>query len=81
MQEKSEQHSLFVVTCENIFLPSPQGERGLDGPRGLRGQPGAGIKGDKVERRLHTDTGGPSVKSQAAPWQRTREHLGAFHMK
>lgn len=28
---------------------SSQGERGLDGPRGPRGQPGAGIKGAKVQ--------------------------------
>lgn len=35
----------------NIFCGSFQGERGLEGPRGARGQQGIGIKGDKVERR------------------------------
>uniref|UniRef100_A0A8C8J6Z1 Collagen alpha-1(XXVIII) chain n=1 Tax=Oncorhynchus tshawytscha TaxID=74940 RepID=A0A8C8J6Z1_ONCTS len=29
-----------------VFVP-PQGDRGLEGPRGPRGQPGAGIKGDE----------------------------------
>lgn len=38
----------LLICCKSFHLFS-QGERGLDGPRGPRGQPGAGIKGDKVK--------------------------------
>lgn len=40
----------FIKQNTVLFIClSSQGERGLDGPRGPRGQPGAGIKGDKVQ--------------------------------
>lgn len=37
---------LMYVVGLNYF--APQGDRGLPGPRGPRGQQGVGIKGDKV---------------------------------
>lgn len=33
-----------------------QGERGYDGPRGSRGPPGSGLKGDKVIRSVSDQT-------------------------
>lgn len=38
--------TLMYLVGMNYF--TPQGDRGLPGPRGPRGQQGVGIKGDKV---------------------------------
>lgn len=38
--------ALMYLAGMNYF--TPQGDRGLPGPRGPRGQQGVGIKGDKV---------------------------------
>lgn len=39
---------VFGVDCQRLPDSVPQGERGLPGPRGQRGQQGAGIKGERV---------------------------------
>lgn len=42
-------HISCIITKYVIISVRLQGERGLEGQRGPRGQPGIGIKGDKVE--------------------------------